>query len=319
MEIFDDSTWQMSRGERAALEGLLTQARPALALEIGSAEGGSLARIARHAGEVHSFDYVRPQFADDGAGNVVFHTGDPNELLPPALASLAEAGRNVDFVLLDGDSAPDGARRSLEALLDSPALGRTLILVHQVSNPRVRQGFDAVHFDAWPKVAFVEPDFVGGYMLAAESMRHELWGGLALVEVDAGRLRYQTGSVMAERYFPTATLLAQARAAMVSGGAAADATAGADATLLGRIERLERELGDAEHEVGRLRSVARHHEELWRSLMDSWSWRLTRPIRLAKERTRGGGDGGGGGEGVRGGGLGDDGLHGDGLGGGGLV
>jgi hypothetical protein len=39
--------------------------------------------------------------------------------------------------------------------------------------------------------------------------------------------------------------------------------------------------------------VAAHHEELWRSMMDSWSWRLTSPIRLAKERSSGG-DGGGG-------------------------
>ena len=46
----------MSFGERAALEGVLAQLRPRLALEIGSAEGGSLARIAAYACEVHSVD-----------------------------------------------------------------------------------------------------------------------------------------------------------------------------------------------------------------------------------------------------------------------
>jgi hypothetical protein len=54
------------------------------------------------------------------------------------------------------------------------------------------------------------------------------------------------------------------------------------------IARLERELRAVEHEVRRLRSVARHHEELWRSLMASWSWRVTAPLRAAVERVRGG-------------------------------
>jgi hypothetical protein len=293
LEIFDDSAWQMSRGERAALEGILSQSRPRLAVEIGAAEGGSLARIALHAEEVHAFDFAAPQFPDARPSNVTVHTGDPHELLPAVLAELAEAGRNVDFVLLDGDSAPDGARRNLEALLDSPALGRTVVLVHQVNNPRVRQGFDAVRFAAWPKVAFVEPDFVPGYMLAGERLRHELWGGLALVLIDAARLRYQTGSVMQERSYAAAPLFAEVRDYVIAreradGPDAAYGGTPVDPSQVGTIERLRRELAEVEHEVGRLRSVAAHHEELWRSMMDSWSWRLTSPIRVAKERTRGG-------------------------------
>ena len=38
----------MSFGERAALEGVVAQVRPRLAVEIGTAAGGSLARIARY-------------------------------------------------------------------------------------------------------------------------------------------------------------------------------------------------------------------------------------------------------------------------------
>jgi hypothetical protein len=290
LEIFDDSAWQMSRGERAALEGLLTQLRPGLALEIGSGEGGSLARLARHAGEVHAFDFVRPQLPDDRLANVVFHTGDPHQLLVTTLAQLADEGRNVDFVLLDGDGAPDGARRSLEALLDSPALGQTTLVVSQAGNPRVRQGLDAVHFGAWPKVTLVEPDFVAGYMLAEERLRHELAGGLALVLLDAARLRYRTGPPLQERCYPTATLLAEVRDYVIArereeGPGAAYGGAPTDPSQHGTIERLRRELAEAEHEVGRLRSVAAHHEELWRSMMDSWSWRLTSPIRVAKQRS----------------------------------
>jgi hypothetical protein len=38
--------WQMRIGERAAVEGLLAQVVPRLAIEIGTAAGGSLDRIA---------------------------------------------------------------------------------------------------------------------------------------------------------------------------------------------------------------------------------------------------------------------------------
>ena len=293
MEIFDDSAWQMSRGERAALEGILSQARPGLAIEIGAAEGGSLGRIALHADEVHAFDFVAPQFPGEQPANVVVHTGDPHERLPAVLAELAQAERNVDFVLLDGDSAPDGARRNLEDLLDSPAVGRSVMLVHQVNNPRVRRGFDAVRFAAWPKVTLVEPDFVPGYMLTEERLRHELWGGLALVLIDATRLRYHAGPVVADGTYPAGPLFAEVRDYVIAreradGPGAAYGGTPTDPSQAGTIERLRRELAEVEHEVGRLQSVAAHHEELWRSMMDSWSWRLTSPIRVAKEHSRGG-------------------------------
>ncbi len=42
-----EAGWQMSFGERAAFEGLLAQVKPRVAIEIGTAEGGSLKRLAR--------------------------------------------------------------------------------------------------------------------------------------------------------------------------------------------------------------------------------------------------------------------------------
>jgi hypothetical protein len=47
---------QISFGERAALEGVLAQIRPRVAIEIGTAEGGSLRRIARYSRLVHSIN-----------------------------------------------------------------------------------------------------------------------------------------------------------------------------------------------------------------------------------------------------------------------
>lgn len=38
IEIFEEPQWQMTPGERAAMEGVLSQLKPNLALEVGTAE-----------------------------------------------------------------------------------------------------------------------------------------------------------------------------------------------------------------------------------------------------------------------------------------
>jgi hypothetical protein len=292
LEIFDDSAWQMSWGERAAFEGLLTQRRPGLAIEIGTADGAALAQIAKHASEIHSFDIVRPHLPAERFPNVSFHTGNSHELLPATLADFAKDGRNVDFVLVDGDHSAGGVRRDIEDLLDSPAVGDTAILVHDATNERVRDGLDAIHFAAWPKVAFVELDFLPGYMMREERLRHEVWGGLALVVVDATRRRYHGGSVIQDRYYSAAELFATAREMVVARERGEDVSVRLAQAEIGDerervIAELEAELADATTEIERLGSVSRHHEALWHSLMDSWSWRVTEPIRGFKGRVRG--------------------------------
>ena len=59
IDIFTRPEWQMSLGERAVLEGLVAQLSPDLSIEVGTAEGGSLARIAAHSAEVHAIDLTR--------------------------------------------------------------------------------------------------------------------------------------------------------------------------------------------------------------------------------------------------------------------
>ncbi len=292
MEIFDDSAWQMSWGERAAFEGLLTQRRPAIAIEIGGADGAALAQIARHAGEVHSFDVVAPHLPADRLANVSFHTGDSHELLALTLAELAGAGRNVDFVLVDGDLSAAGVRRTIECLLDSPAVAGTAIVIHDSSNERVREGLDAIHFAAWPKVAFVELDLLAGYMMREERLRHQIWGGLALVVVDATRRAYHGGSIVGDRYYPAAELLAAAREIVVAREHGHDVSAVIREAETGDVRdqviaELQAELREATTEIERLGSVARHHEALWNSLMDSVSWRMTEPVRGIGGRVRG--------------------------------
>jgi Methyltransferase domain len=182
--VWADYSWQMSFGERFALEGLLSQLRPALAIEIGTAEGGSLRRIAAHAGEVHSFD-IEPKVAElgDDLPNVVFHIGDSAELLPTTLAELAAAGRNVDFVLVDGDHSSEGVERDARALLDSDACRETTIVFHDAANDDVRAGLARLDLPGHPKVSACFLDFVPGYMCRPDHPRFPfaIWNGLALV------------------------------------------------------------------------------------------------------------------------------------------
>ena len=320
IELFEDPVWQMAWGERAALEGLLSQLQPRLAIEIGSAEGACLRRIAAHSAEVHSFDLVAPSL--EQPDHVTLHTGDSHQLLPELLERLATDGRNVDFVMVDGDHSPDGVRRDLEDLLNSRAIAQTAIVIHDTANERVRQGVDAVHYAAWPKVSFVDLDWVPGRLFTEPKLRDELWYGLGLVLVDASAPTTAAGHVYQQRYAPSAPLLAEARNLRVARAALGDPELDGDpiALRLARLDQVEAELallrreanalGD---ELGGLRDIQSHlddctaqliatreqlaaveaahsherdrREELDRVLaevMESPSWKLTKPLRSAK-------------------------------------
>ena len=284
----------MSLGERSAVEGVLTQLRPALAIEIGSMEGAGLRQIAAHAQEVHSFDLNPPSLPMPN--NVILHTGDSHELLPRFLAELSEQGRRVDFVIVDGDHTPDGVRQDIEDLLDSRAVARTVILIHDTANERVRQGVDAVHFAAWPKVAHVELDWIPGQLFAEPALRNELWYGIGLVLVDSARLAYLNGSVYERRYHPAGPLLAEARGVLVAreqlGGR--PLTPQEDASALRArvadlvVERAQARIRQAEMEaeVVALRQRLEGAETTLHNVLGSVSWRMTQPLRAAKRAAR---------------------------------
>lgn len=197
--LLADRVWQMSLGERLAVEGLLSATRPGLAVEIGTAEGASARRIAMHAGEVHSFDLHQPPRPESFPEHVRFHTGDSHELLRPFLADLAKAGRTVDFALIDGDHSAAGVQRDLEDLLNSTALALSIILIHDSGNPEVRRGLDAVRYESWPSVAHVELDLVPG-QLGQRAFPGEIWGGLGLVLVGPWNVDFFSGPRVASDY-----------------------------------------------------------------------------------------------------------------------
>ena len=189
--VFASDRWQMTYGERAALEGLAASAKPELAIEIGTAQGGSLDAIAAHAGEVHSFDLVPPQ--GELPPNVTAHTGNSRETLPRVLAELADAGRTVTFVLVDGDHTAEGVRADLDTVVRSPAVDFALVVLHDTMNEEVRRGIRAVGLERIPRVVFADLDLVPGHLAARGPYSGQLWGGLGLVVVDSGGRPWREG------------------------------------------------------------------------------------------------------------------------------
>ena len=292
LEIFDDSAWQMSWGERAAVLGVLARCKPKLAIEIGTAEGAGLAQIVAYAEEVHSFDLVPPAFPPDQLPERHVPRRRPARLLPAALAAFEADQRNVDFVLVDGDHSATGVRRDVEDLLDSPA-----IVEHRDPDPRRNQRARPRRPRRDPLRRLAEGQLRRArlhprIMFREERLRHELWGGLSLVLVDAARGRYRGATVMQNRLYPAAELYVTARELVIAREHGESVTALIGVAQAGDtrdqvIAELQAELAASTAEIERLRSVSRHHEELWNSLMDSWSWRVTRPVRTAKDRLRG--------------------------------
>lgn len=200
LPMLSSQVWQMSYGERAALEGIVSQVAPKLAVEIGTAEGGSLRRIAAHSDEVHSFDLVPPLEDVAQLDNVTFHIGDSHQLLSEFLSRLADERRSIDFVLIDGDHSADGVRRDILDVLDSDAVTKTVITLHDTLNPEVRRGIEAAEAARHPKVALYELDLVPGYLARREPFRLQLWGGLGLIVVDADRRRESPATVRDDRF-----------------------------------------------------------------------------------------------------------------------
>lgn len=209
VDLFEAPGWQMVAGERAAFEGMLSYTKPSLAIEIGTAGGGSLLRVAAHSRAVHSFDLVKPPDDIGRLSNVTFHTGDSHRLLGPFLRELADRSLNIDFALVDGDHTANGVRLDVEELLNSQAVNATVILLHDTANPDVRAGLEAVDYSSRDKVLAVDLDFVPGYLVKGKDFHHEAWGGLGLVVVDGSRRAGHRMHLVSNFAYPAAAILAE--------------------------------------------------------------------------------------------------------------
>jgi hypothetical protein len=212
--VISDSNWQMTYGERFALEGLLTQISPRLSIETGTAEGGSLRRIAAHSEEVHAFDIV-PEVAELGSeiSNAEFHIGDSAVLLPEVLGGFAATDRHVDFALIDGDHSRNGVKRDTMALVDSDACRMTAIVFHDTANDDVRAGLEDLDLPSHPKVALCMLDWVPGYLVVADHdvYAHAAWNGLGLIIL--GTPDPRSGAIVMDDRYSVARVYQAARRA----------------------------------------------------------------------------------------------------------
>lgn len=277
IDILTPSGWQMTFGERAALEGILAQLQPRVAIEIGRAEGGSLERIAHHSGHVHSFDLLPPGPRASSLANVTLHNGDSHVLLPQVLAELSAAGRDVQFALVDGDHSADGAERDLRDLLASDAVNRAVIVLHDTLNDAVREGFSRVDLAAEAKVVYDDLDFIGGHLSHGGPFHHQLWGGLGIVVVDRDAARVPSATGDDGRFYDLFELLSPVRDALIAreqlGRPVGSGMVGGAIATSADLEKARAEAASARHWL----------DELQRST----SWRITAPLRAAKGRIRG--------------------------------
>jgi hypothetical protein len=250
IELLSDDRGQMSFGERAALEGLLAQLRPALALEVGTYDGGSLRRIAAHSARVHTVDLHDVVSDRSHFTNVEFHIGDARGVVPRLLDEFHRAGEQVDFVLIDGDHSAEGVRTDLEHVVDAPAARRTLIVLHDTMNAETRSGIEQVDLATRPHVVYAELDFVPGYEFRGGHFDGQVWGGLGLI---------------------------------VTGERRADAYAGSPHQWRYAVPFAERRARDHERaELEALRADLDRHRDGLERMRASVSWRITRPLRAAK-------------------------------------
>jgi hypothetical protein len=282
--IFGAPDWEMTWGERAAIEGLLSLVRPELSIEIGSAQGGSLRRIAAYSGEVHAFDLLAPAPDLLGLAHVHVYAGDRARLLVELLERFVDEDRNVDFVLVDGGHDTEGVCKDVVALLESSSTANTIIVLHNTMNEHVREGIEQASVEGYAKVSAFELDAVPGYLLKEGKFKGELWGGLGIIKTDAGRAPDDRPAGPSHR-FPANPALA----------APDDLLASERQLLEGRVAEFSRSRSELQNQLhalqaerdqlaGRLARVERIHA-LWAS---SKSWTLTRPLRdvAAAMRTR---------------------------------
>jgi hypothetical protein len=287
---FASTAWQMRPGERAALEALLAQASPALVVEIGRAEGHGTLRLAAHAERVISIDDRGDALAVELPPNVEALVGDSHDLLPALLERLEREGRAVDFAVVDGDHSPDGVRRDLLDLVCSPAVRWASEASHHPPNAGVRRGIANAELHRHPKVAHVDADFVPGAVTTSPDEDPQVWGGVGVVVIDEDARAGPVDALAAST--PPHVALQEALAACVEErdrsrwlheAAAAEAARLAREVepIVAERDRLAARVGQAEaHSADALARVARAQEALVQ-LMQSRSWRLTRPLRTA--------------------------------------
>jgi hypothetical protein len=177
--------WQMSRAEKYCLIGLMEQIRPEVAIEIGTYKGGSLQVIQHFAKEVYSIDIstAPKKFLEPKFPHVHFLVGEGDKLVHGLFSQTEQAGKQLGFILVDGDHTCEGVQRDLHAILSYPHKNPFVILLHDSFNPQCRKGIRTMPYQRYPAVESVELDYITGSFWHNDTYR-EMWGGLAMIRVN---------------------------------------------------------------------------------------------------------------------------------------
>lgn len=176
--------WEMSRVERMAFQHLLGNLQPAIALEVGTGEGGSLQAIMQYADEAISIDVnVATQTSLQKMpcfNGVEFIAGESAKVLPEVVHLINKNQLNVNFVYLDGDQSTAGAQSDFEAALKIIPKQPTCIVMHNSFMPQVRRAMINVNWQENAHVHYVDIDYVQGAYVPMEYGACKLIGGLAV-------------------------------------------------------------------------------------------------------------------------------------------
>ncbi len=181
--LFDQPTdeWQMTEAERCTLAMMLQRIQPVVAIEIGTAQGGSLAVLARHTRHVYSLDIDPTCQARLGHrfSNVTFISGSSRETLPALLAGLQAGNQQLGFILIDGDHSRAGVRQDINNILGFRPVQPLYIIMHDSFNPQCRAGILEAAWDDSPYIHHVEIDFVPGIISGEGQFYRQMWNGFA--------------------------------------------------------------------------------------------------------------------------------------------
>ncbi len=177
-----DDEWLMFHGERLALAGLLSQLRPAVAIEVGVFHGAATRLLANYARQVYALDIdpsVRDHLARHNLKNVECIIGDSGQTIPALLDRLEHSGQGWDFVLIDASHETDSVRRDCQSFLRRPP-GDCYLLAHDSFNPDCRRGIATAGWLDFEYCHYFDIDLLNGILGRRPRFYRQMWGGFAL-------------------------------------------------------------------------------------------------------------------------------------------
>ncbi len=172
----------MWEADRLVLFSMLEAIRPKVAIEIGTAHGGSLGAISQYSQTVYTLD-INPRCESvlgKSFPNATFITGSSRETLPKLLEQLDDEDAEIGFVLIDGDHAYNEVLADIQSVLQYRPRCPTYVLMHDSFHPACRRAMRDAPWSVCPYVHSVELDLSVGHLDLDPKFWRKMWGGFAL-------------------------------------------------------------------------------------------------------------------------------------------